>query len=146
MKTAWQTSLVRLSTIVGIPTDRLSQIFRFLLVGGLLNLTLLIAVIFMHKSGLGYDIALLITNIFGLCLNYFLNRAFVFQNSTSMLRTSLLYAVTYASVYILQLIIYRIIFATSVVHEYIAIVITVAISAIYAYLMLEKVVFQKNRP
>ena len=137
----WQTSLCWASELSGLSPDRLNRIIRFLFIGSVLNLTLLVAVILMERGGIGYDLALLITNVFGLCLNYFLNRAFVFKNVDKFWRTASLYAATYASVYVLQLFIYRAIFSLGIVHEYVAITLTIVLSAIYAYFMLEKVVF-----
>lgn len=124
--------------------EKTSRIFRFLMVGGGLNLSLLLVVFGLERLGYGYDFALLITNIVGLCINYILNRTFVFRNSNRILRTMLLYAATYASVYCLQLVLYRLIFAVGWLHEYVAIALTVAISAVYAYILLEKVVFPEK--
>jgi len=125
----------------GLAKERVSRIARFLLIGGSLNLSLLVIIFALVKMGFGYDLALLFTNIFGLALNYFLNRTFVFASNGRMLRTMSLYALTYLTVYLLQLALYRIIFATGLIHDYIAIVITIGISAIYAYFVLEKIVF-----
>lgn len=137
--------LDRLSTLTGLPTARLTRIIRFLIMGTAVNLLMIGAIIVMKTLGLGYDFALLITNIVGLCINYIVNRTFVFQSSDSVWRTALLYAATYASVYCLQLVLYRIIFATGFMHEYLAIVVTVGLSAIYAYLVLERLVFPQRK-
>lgn len=130
-----------ISRLTHLPIDRTKKILRFLIVGTTVNLLMILAIIVMKSVGLGYDLALLITNVVGLCINYVLNRSFVFGNSDRVLKTMFLYAMTYASVYVLQLILYRLIFATGIFHEYIAIIATVGLSAIYAYVILEKVVF-----
>lgn len=129
----------------GLTKERVSRIARYLFVGGSLNLTLLIVVFAMVMIGFSYDLALFFTNIFGLIINYFLNRTFVFGSSGHVLRTMALYALTYATVYLFQLVLYRIIFATGLIHEYIAIVFTIGISAVYAYFVLEKIVFPDTR-
>ncbi|WP_427453798.1 GtrA family protein [Litorimonas sp. WD9-15] len=141
LKDIYRSSLEFVSSKTGLPSQKLSQILRFLMVGGGLNLALLGLVFGLEQSGFGYDFALLITNIVGLFINYILNRTFVFGSSGRVIRTAALYALTYASVYVLQLGLYRVIFATDLFHEYLAIILTVGITAIYAYIMLEKVVF-----
>ena len=133
-----------IASISGLEVSRLEQIFRFLLVGSFLNISLLLIVILLHQSGVNYDLALLITNVIGLLLNYIMNRKFVFKSDGNVLRTMLFYMLTYASVYFLQLFIYRVIFSFDMMHEYFAIILTVMFSAIYAYILLEKVVFSKK--
>jgi len=132
------------SRISGLSEDRLIRIIKFLIVGGSVNLLMILAIIGMKRLGISYDIALLITNIVGLCINYILNRSFVFGNKDGVVTTAIKYALVYLTVYFLQLIIYRLIFATGLMHEYIAIIVTIAISAVYAYILLEKVVFPRR--
>ena len=133
-----------INRMTGLEPARIKRILRFLIVGSSVNLLMVIAIIIMKGLGLSYDLGLLVTNITGLCINYGLNRAFVFHSTENAWKTGSLFALVYASVYLLQLLIYRLIFSTGLLHEWLAIIITIGLSAIYAYFMLEKVVF-RNR-
>ncbi|MGB6231572.1 MAG: GtrA family protein [Litorimonas sp.] len=131
------------SRISGIEPDRLWRILRFVVVGTGVNLLMIGAILIMARLGLGYDLALLVTNAVGLLLNYVLNRSFVFSSRDGVVRTALLYAAVYASVYLLQLVLYRWLFGLGL-PEALGIFVTVGMTAVYAYLMLEKVVFPQR--